>query len=55
MGFRIERHGDELLVRIEGATRGEQDVARLEAAINKFSAAAEKSSTKSKGAKSTVP
>ena len=26
MSFRIERHGDELLVRIEGATRDEQGV-----------------------------
>ncbi len=26
MGFRIERHGDELLVRIEGATHSEQEV-----------------------------
>lgn len=26
MGFRIERHGNELLVRIEGATRSEQEV-----------------------------
>jgi hypothetical protein len=26
MDFRIEKHGDELRVRIEGATRGEQEV-----------------------------
>ncbi|MCL4773121.1 MAG: hypothetical protein KJZ98_04145 [Burkholderiaceae bacterium] len=26
MSFRIERHGDELLVRIDGTTRDEQDV-----------------------------
>lgn len=39
---------DRFQLTIEAATRGEQDVARLEAAVNKFSAAAEKSGAKTK-------
>jgi len=39
---------DRFQLQIEASTRGEQDLARMEAAVNRFSAAAEKSGAKTK-------
>ncbi len=39
---------DKFQLTVEASTRGEQDLARMEAAVNRFSAAAEKSSAKTK-------